>query len=125
MEEDKPSIQDLISALKTLQLREADLTAQLEVALQDKDNEVATAIQGTNTPTTMTNRFFKRGDRIWIKNRIQKPASWDNSVVWLEQEAKTATVTDVKIRGSTTQIHFVADNGIRTWRAPNNIQPLT
>ena len=72
MEEDKPSIQDLISALKTLRLREADLTAQLEAALQDKDNELATATQGASAPTTVTNRFFKRGDRIWIKNRIQK-----------------------------------------------------
>jgi hypothetical protein len=125
MEEDKPSIQDIISALKTLRLREADLTTQLEAALQDKDNEVATATQGANTSTTSTNRFFKRGDRIWIKNRIHKPASWDNSVVWVEREAKTATVTDVKIRGLTTQVHFVADNGIHTWRAPNNIQLLT
>ena len=123
MEGDKPTIQDLISALKTLRFQEAVLTAQLETALQD--NGVARTASEATTPTIVTNRIFAKGDRIWIKNRVYKPASWDNSIAWVEREAKTASVTDVKIKGSTTQVHFVTDNNVCTWRAPNNIRHLT
>lgn len=69
-------------------------------------------------------RAPKKGDRIWIKNRVSKPANWSSRLVWNEAEAKKATVTKVIHKGTNVQVHFVSDNGVRTWRGPNNVHLL-
>jgi hypothetical protein len=56
-----------------------------------------------------------------ILNPIKKPATWNNSRKWSEADAKNATVTEVR----TEQIFFTTDNGVETWRAPNNLQNLS
>jgi hypothetical protein len=63
---------------------------------------------------------FGVGDRVQILNQFKKPAVWDNSRRWSEAEAKVATVT--KVRAG--QIFFLTDNGVSTWRAPNNLKRL-
>jgi hypothetical protein len=116
--ERKKTIQELISALKTLRLQEANLTTQLEEAIAEQVGHT------TNEKTerrSVSNWNLASGDRIRIKNKIHKPANWDNNVQWLEKEAKTATVTEVLTKGTTVQVHFVTDNGVQTWRAPNNV----
>jgi hypothetical protein len=131
--EGKKTIQELIDALKALQLQEATLTEQLEEAIEN-EHETRRGEQRHESaaPTRETIRLaapqrnflngdYLRGDRIWIKNKIQKPASWDNRIAWFERDAKTATVTKVVRKGSFKQIHFITDNGIHTWRAPNNV----
>jgi hypothetical protein len=121
MEREK-TIQELVIALKTLKLKEADLTLQLEEAIKKKEQEPrrtgpsgsATSIQG-----------FSKGDRFWIKNKLHKPANWNNETEWNEKEGKTAIVTKVLIKGPGVQVRFLTDNGVQTWQAPNNMCPLT
>jgi hypothetical protein len=125
--ERKKTIQELISALETLRLQEADLTAQLEQALVGQQDTTQEAVKTTKKEEKRSNTqsFFNRGDRIWIKNKLHKPANWSNHREWVEREGRTATVTEVVTRGPSEQVHFITDNGVHTWRAPNNVQLLT
>ena len=123
--ERKKTIQELINALKVLSLQKAELTEQLEQAIAEKDCEEATyEAVAVASEERETKREFSRGDRIWIINKLHKPANWDNGLEWNESEGKTATVTEVLIKGPNKQVHFVTDNGVRTWRAPNNVRRL-
>jgi hypothetical protein len=63
---------------------------------------------------------FVVGDRVRVLNAIKKPATWSNARRWSEAEAKTATVTRVRA----TQAFFTTDNGVETWRAPNNLRRI-
>ena len=74
----------------------------------------------TRQPTNVGAQFAI-GDRVRVLNRFKKPAAWDNRKDWSEDEAKIATVTEV-LRA--TQIFIVTDNGVETWRAPNNLELL-
>jgi DUF438 domain-containing protein len=121
--ERKKTIQELTSALKTLKLEEANLTTQLEEALKNNKTAVDQQEQAENNSKRRLHGFSK-GDRVWSKNKLHKPASWDNKFEWIEREGKTATVTEVLIKGPTVQVHFVTDNGVKTWRAPNNLSLL-
>jgi hypothetical protein len=128
--EKKKTIQELISALQTLRLEEAELTAQLEEALNNEGEQGYTTNKQTAVVTNReerrnTNRNLAGGDRIRIKNRLHKPANWNNDIEWVESEGKNATVTEVLTKGTSIQVHFITDNGVRTWRAPNNVQLLT
>ena len=127
MMEKRKTIQEIIDALRTLRLQEADLTAQLEEAIEDRQHSSDTARATVVTHSkekTDEDHAFPRGKRIWIKNKLRKPASWNNDVEWIEKEARTATATRVVVEGQTKQVHFVTDNGVHTWRAPNNIHCL-
>ena len=65
--------------------------------------------------------LFAIGNQVRVLNRFKKPASTgNNNKEWSEAEAKTATVTEVRA----TQVFFVTNNGIETWRAPNNPKVL-
>jgi hypothetical protein len=68
---------------------------------------------------------FAKRDRIWIKNTVRKPASWNNNIEWNGNKARSATVTKVLIKGPVVQVHFITDNGVSTWRAPNNVCLIT
>ena len=58
-------------------------------------------------------------------NKLRKLATWNNKTEWNEIEGKTATATDVFVRGLGEQeVHFLMDNGVQTWRAPNNLSKL-
>jgi restriction endonuclease S subunit len=130
--EDERKIQELTSALKTLKLQEAELTAQLKKAIENKEKKRDEVLDNTHEASVPTRRVskrdeqsFHRGDKIWIKNKLHKPATWNNKIEWNEKEGKTATVTDVIVRGPGEQVHFLTDNGVRTWRAPNNVCLIT
>jgi hypothetical protein len=104
-------LHELIGKLRTLQLEEAAIIAQIE----QLSSEVTPA-----APTQRVNGIA-RGDRVRIKNRVRKPATWTNEVEWTEAKERLATVTRV----TPEQVHFVTDNGTRTWRAPNNLLLLS
>lgn len=137
--ERKKTIQELTSAIQSLRIKEADLQVQLEQALlneygyEERPTHEASAVKRQERPTPEVSdasrreertHGFNRGDRVWIRNTVRKPSSWDNSIVW--KEPRYATVTDIqtKNKGLVTQIHFRTDNGVVTWRAPNNLQLL-
>ena len=58
-----------------------------------------------------------KGDRIRIKNKAKKPVTWTSQVdCWTAEKERKATVTRVM----PMQIHFITNNRVETWRAPNN-----
>jgi hypothetical protein len=131
--EKKRTIEELTSALGSLKLQEANLTAQLREAVEEKERseketdqtretEIHPFDKGEGISDETKIRGFAKGDRIWIINSVNKPASWDNNTLW--RETRSATVTEVLIKGPVVQVHFTTDNGVSTWRAPNNIGPL-
>ena len=120
MEEER--IEDLTAELERLSVRTAAVLTKLEAAKakqakhlergpqqQYKDRAIATA-KSVNG--------IAKGDRVWITNRIKKPATWPQETQWVESEYRSATVTSV----SREQIHVITDNGVETWRAPNNLR---
>jgi hypothetical protein len=107
MELKKKTIQELTSAIESLKLKEADLTAQLEEALEEQAQERLTThkVPVATKPETRTHGFAK-GDRVWITNQIKKPSSWDNSTVW--QEIRQATVTEVLIKNNGRVVQYIS-----------------
>ena len=99
-------IESLIQELTELRIR----VAQLEAAAPEPDP----VIDGDGDD-------LHPGDRVLIKNKVKRPASWDTRVAWNQQAAQRATVTH-RYR---EQIHFRTDNGVSTWRARNNLSRLT
>jgi hypothetical protein len=106
---ERKKIHELIKELKNLQLREAEITAQI-----DEEN----AVLSGHRRTTVEHDFDK-GDRVRVKNQVKKPNNWGNDV-WNYQQARVATV----IFTTTDRVYFVTDNGIRTWRAPHNLERI-
>ena len=104
MEEEQ--IEDLIRELNELRIRETVLIAAAISRLQAAPNIV---------------NGIEVGDRVWIKNKVQKPAHWRSQTPWIKSEYRTARVTKI----STRQIFVLTDNGIDTWRAPSNLRKIT
>jgi len=108
-------IDDLIAELHALRIQ----VARLETEVHRRENRTAPpttplAVAPPRTPD------YAVGDRVRILNKIKKPATWNNNIVWSESDARLATVTEVR----PTQIFFTTDNGVETWRAPNNLRNL-
>ena len=109
-------LSELIGKLKVLKVEEASILAQIEVL------SITSASPRATVATSVAQRVngIAKGDRIRIKNRVRKPATWTNDTEWTEAKERLATVTRV----SQGQIHFITDNGTLTWRAPNNVRRL-
>ena len=115
-------IDDLIEEVRNLtievQTLKQELRSQQELRRRDSNPPPLRSTSGIEQRAARSN--FKVGDRVQILNQFKKPAVWDNSKRWSEAEAKTATVTKVR----EGQIFFLTDNGVSTWRAPNNLKEL-
>ena len=106
-------IDDLIAELNRLRIRVAQLEARQDIVVIDEE------VDDVNDNVIVGP--VKEGDRIvHITNRVRKRATWTGPGVWEEEREKVATVTRV----TSNQIHFVTDNGTRTWRAPNNVERI-
>ena len=92
----------------SLQIR----VAQLETAAANDDSSFESAA------TAATTAPFKKGDRVIVKNKLKRPAVWPTDKYWDKELAQRATVTHIV----GTQVHFVTDNGVKTWRAVNNLE---
>lgn len=130
---DEEEERDLINELEALNLRTAEIIEQLAARDVGKQNrrgatkthhEVravpVTSISATGNPTNPSVNGLRKGDRVRIKNKVIKPATWPVERPWIKEEARRATITRV----TRDQIHFVTDNGTRTWRAPNNLERI-
>ena len=102
-------IESLIQELTELRIR----VAQLEAAAHEPDPI-------TDGSDLRSGDDLRPGDRVFIKNKVKRPASWDNQVAWNQQAAQRATVT----HQYREQIHFRTDNGVTTWRARNNLSRI-
>jgi hypothetical protein len=110
----------------TTQLRNVSLRlAQLEAAASRENNRssAGTAAAPSSTTTaaapssaeTAAAPIIQKGDRLRITNKVNKPRNWPGE--WDQDKAQKATVTHF-YRG---QVHFITDNGVRTWQAVNNL----
>jgi hypothetical protein len=104
-------IENLIAELNVLRIRVAHLEAGQEVLDTQRDVDIDVNVNVV---------ALRRGDRIRITNRVKKPATWTGASVSDEERERVATVTRVRPK----QVHFVTDNGTRTWRAPNNVRRI-
>lgn len=110
---DQKAIDLLTAELKSLRIR----VAQLEAG-RTNERTSATTEQAEVTPIGLT-----KGDRVRITNQIRRPAVWPSSVAWddeTKEKERRATVTHIY----KDQVHFITDNGTKTWRAPNNVKKV-
>jgi hypothetical protein len=131
---DNATLATLINELKALKIQESKLkTRESQIILQieainstgntttTEDHTVASTRQQETTRTTpLIVNGIRRGDRVTIKNKIRRPATCSDESKWTKEKERVATVTRV----TNDQIHFVTDNGTKTWRAPNNLSKL-
>ena len=105
-------IEDLIEELKDVRLQETALLVRLEDANRRRSGRTATTL------ATETVNGIARGDRVRITNKVKRPANWPSERTWVEAQYRAATVTRV----TPEQIFIYTDNGVKTWRAPNNLK---
>ena len=109
-------VEDLISELKVLNLRRSAILARLEEAYSTPGVE-ENASHSVRAP--IANGIVK-GDRVRIINKVKRPAVWTSQLAWDKERERYATVTRV----TPTQVFFTTDNGVETWRAPNNLRRI-
>ena len=114
----RESIDDLIQELKHLRLREAEVIERLEQAnQQDQANtNVPLGIAG-HTRSEAAIGAFAVGDRVFITNKIRKPAAYP-SKFWTAEKERKAVVTDV----DGDKIYIRTDNDVETWRLSKNLR---
>ena len=110
--DDDDEITNLIAEWESLRIRATVVVELLEAAEARRSNR-PTRVASTCVPREVTINGFTRGDRVRIKNKVNRPASWPATRAWNKEASKLATVTRV----TSEQVHFVADNGVQTWRA--------
>ena len=115
------TIEQLIVELRDLRLRVAQLeTAAANDRVAQPETAAASEPEDSTSPGAAAAIGFKKGDKVLIKNKLKRPATWPNDVAWDKELAQRATVTH--LYGE--QVHFVTDNGVKTWRAVNNLKLL-
>ena len=108
-------VEGLICELKALNLRRSAILAQLEEAYSGY--EVVETTSSVRAP--IANGIIK-GYRVRITNKVKRPATWTSQLAWDKEREKSATVTRV----TPTQLFFITDNGVETWRAPTNVKKI-
>jgi hypothetical protein len=119
------TISDLIEELRRVRIRASVIIEAIEDAVQEaaqrereeQENIVDVDVDKNRIHPAVTVNVLRIriGDRVRIKNKIQKPATAGPS--WSEARERAATVTKV----TPEQVHVITDNGTTTWRAPNNL----
>jgi hypothetical protein len=121
---DDAKLATLINELKALKVQESQIIQQIEAISSSRTDTSGRATTPTRQKTTRTPPItvngIGQGDRVIIKNKIHKPAACTDDTNWTKERERVATVTKV----TKEQIHFITDNGTRTWRAPNNLSKL-
>jgi hypothetical protein len=100
------NIDDLLTELRNLQIRVAQLEADQQREPPSTDRESKGQIQ--------------IGDRVKIKNKIRKPTNWPSDKAWTEKLERQATVTKV----TEDRVYITTKNGTLTWRHPNNLRKI-
>lgn len=111
-------IEELTKELRTLKIRVATLEAENDQRVRRESREHTRALATPSNEKEQVNGIGI-GDRVRITNHVKKPAYWTKA--WDEKKERVATVTKI----NPLQIHFRTDNGVNTWRAPNNVRKIT
>ena len=122
MRDEDDSIEDLLEDLRQLRIRETAIIARIQSAAERRGRPTAFAAPNLSSEQerqpSVGGVHFTIGTRVRIKNKVRKPATAGGD--WTEERERLATVTETRV----DQVHFVTDNGTRTWRAPNNLQRI-
>ena len=113
--DDDIDINALIAEWDALQIRATGIVRGLEAAEARRTSRADAIPSNAVSASGITVNGLKVGNRVRIKNKVIKPSTWPTEHKWVKEETKLANVTRV----SREQIHFITDNGIRTWRAPS------
>jgi hypothetical protein len=113
-------VQALIAEWQKLRIRADPIVRQLEAVNARRTSIDSIAAPVVHKSHLMVNGLGRKGDRVRIKNKVSKPTTWSIEKPWRREEAKLATITRV----TREQVHFVTDNGVSTWRAPNNLERI-
>jgi hypothetical protein len=111
-------IEELIKALKQLQVEERRVIAALEEAHRRRQTETpANRISPTNiiglARATDPVQSFKKGDHVVIINKVRKPPS---------RLADSGDRTAIVVGVHTDRIDIKTTNDTYTWRAPKNLR---
>jgi hypothetical protein len=79
-------------------------------ASSDKTPQVLATVNG-----------IARGDRVFLRTRVNKPADWPANRKFDQQASRYGIVTDI----ASNKISVLTDTKIDTWRAPHNVQRIT
>ena len=102
---------DIISDLRALKIEELLLIEEL-AALTINLNGAEIPNGGERTINRVTDTILI-DDRVRIKNRVKKPASWNNQIKWVASKAKLAMVTSWQARNQVTEYVLIARQGVR------------
>ena len=115
-------IEELLQELKELRIRENAVIETIERITESRRLSVEPQERTTHAiahPVAETaNGDLRVGSRVRVKNKIRKPATAGSD--WTEQKERVGIVTG--IRGD--QVHFITENGTKTWRNPNNLEAI-
>ena len=95
--------------------KEARGSSAHAAAATERSAQAAAATQSSAHEAAATT--VMKGDRVTINNKLKRPSTWNAHVEWDQEKAQRATVTHLY----KDQVHFVTDNGVKTWRAANNL----
>jgi hypothetical protein len=80
--------------------------------------KVRSVVKGPQIVETVNG--IAKGDRVFLKTRVNKPTGWPDSSKWDPESSRYGTV----IQAAVDQIHVRTDTNISTWRAPHNVQRI-
>jgi len=105
-----PQIDVLIAELQELRIRETQLIEQIQAAVTE-----ATA-SSLRSERFVQKEHYLVGDSIYITNAVRRPLR--APLDWTATKERRAVVTRV----ANNRVHFVTQNGTRTWRQPESLR---
>lgn len=109
----------LIRELQDLHVREAAILQEIESRNRRRRSDSPVNETRTDQETEPApRRRYQAGDRIYITNRVRRPAFAPQD--WTLWNERRATVTRV-VRD---RVYCRTDNGTQTWRLHHNVRPL-
>ena len=104
--------------MSELDIRREAIVSRIE---RLREEQVSSVRVTSDTRSFLHTNGIRRGDRVRIKNKIKKPATWPSMKLWREDKYRSAIVTEI----TPAQIFILTDKGVSTWRAPNNLKKVT
>lgn len=109
----KEEIVNLIAELKQLKIRESQVLASLESAIQRQSEPAPNARAAVSPDSTVRPSIFQVGDRVTITNKVKRPT---------DRPINRGDLTAVVLKVAPSRIDIRTSNGTKTWRAPQNLR---
>ena len=106
-------VQSLINKLKELDLKSKQIN-------KERQQVIAQLEEATVTEGIQTDPRFEPGDRVKVRNGVQRPGN--ASASWTREKEEHGTV--LKYDREKEKVWYINDNGTRTWRLEKNLEKL-